>query len=229
LRRRQLKAGTVQWYQRHLYAWIGFLVQRRELTSDPRKDVPLVRVPAARLPSVTREDFMRLLTVATDSRSREHYARDLALLRVFYATGVRRKELAAVVLGDVDFKDRTIRIRAPKNGHERKVPFDAVTAMALLEYIATRGKEPGPLFMARNGQMSANAMRLTLSRLSARAGVAGNSHAHRRGFAARARRAGLDLGHTARILGHRTLIMAQRYADEGEDDAAIAAYKEKIG
>lgn len=54
-------------------------------------------------------------------------------------------------------------------------------------------------------------------------------HDYRRGFAVQMRQKGLDVGHVANLLGHRTLAMAMLYAQEGEEAAAIDAYRRATG
>ncbi|TXH55720.1 MAG: hypothetical protein E6Q97_08150 [Desulfurellales bacterium] len=43
------------------------------------------------------------------------------------------------------------------------------------------------------------------------------------------RREGLDVGHTATLLGHETLTMTIHYSKAGKEEAAIAAYRRAIG
>lgn len=54
-------------------------------------------------------------------------------------------------------------------------------------------------------------------------------HAFRRGFARHTRRAGLDLGEVAALMGHATLTMTMRYSQAGEAEAARDAYRRLIG
>lgn len=115
---------------------------------------------------------------------------------------------------------------------ERVVPFDAATKVALLEYlIRERGREPGPLLLSRGGEpMTANALKIMLHRLEQRAGCNHvTPHAFRRGFARHTRRAGLDLGEVAALMGHATLTMTMRYSQAGEAEAARDAYRRLIG
>ncbi|MCC7365012.1 MAG: tyrosine-type recombinase/integrase [Dehalococcoidia bacterium] len=239
LRKGGLAAGTLAWHQRHVFAWIGWLVTRGEIPRDPRRGVDRVIVPRERMRSVTSEAFIRLLAVAGDRpRTKrgtlldpENRLRDVAILHVLYATGLRRAELVGVRFEDVDLRRGELLVRHTKAKRERVVPFDAATKAALAEYvIGKRGRAPGPLFLARGGVgLSDNALRLLLERLAERAGVSVSAHDFRRGFAARVRRAGLDVGHTARLMGHSTLTMTLRYSEEGETDAAISAYRKVIG
>lgn len=147
------------------------------------------------------------------------------MLRVLWATGIRRKELCSLTYGAVDMENREIFIAHAKGKKNRVVPFDRATKKALTEYLVLeRGKDPGSLF-----EMTDNAVYLMVKRTALKAGVHVFPHAIRAGFARRVRRAGLDLGETAQLLGHSQLTMTRHYSQQGEEEAAIAAYREKIG
>lgn len=239
LRRAGMPGASRAWHQRHVWPFLRWLYVRGNVDRDPLRGVPRVSVEQRILPQVVPQDMIRLLTVAADRpRTKqgnqvtvEHQYRNLALLRVLWSTGVRRRELLELSLADVEFADRTILVRG-KGDKQRRVPFDAATKLALLEYMQReRGDTPGPLWQSRGGRvMSENALKLVLKRLAQRAGVDGvTPHAFRRGFARHVRRAGLDLGETAALLGHSTLVMTRRYSQQGEHDAALDAYRRLIG
>lgn len=235
LRAEGLRPATLSHYQRDLLVFLGWLADRGDMP-DIRKRIERVRVPLTRGRTATSETVSALLVAAGKSRTPH---RDAALIRVLWSTGLRRTELSQVDLADVDLRPSTpkdigastIRLRAEltKARRESLVPFDPGTRAGLLEYIAEeRGQSPGPLFLSsrsRNARMSTDAMRQVLDALSERAGVRASSHDFRRGFAARMRREGMDIAHTARLLRHSTLTMSLRYSEEGEDEAAIRAYR----
>lgn len=225
--------------QRTVWAWISWMLKTRRIPTDPRFGVEMVRIPEKPQPSVSTDDFVRLLTVASEPvrsrRGNEAWPglrrRNVALLHVLWSTGIRRNEIHLVDLEDVDLGQRLIRVRFGKGKRQRVVPFDSGTRKALMEYIAEDRKwEPGPLFVSARGQrLTVNAIRLTLERLYKRAGVHAPAHAFRRGFAARTRTVGMDMGEVANLLGHRTLVMVQKYSQDGESAAAIAGYRQLIG
>jgi integrase/recombinase XerD len=51
--------------------------------------------------------------------------RDRAILEVFYATGIRRAELASLELTDVGAERGTLTVRQGKGGKDRVVPLGA--------------------------------------------------------------------------------------------------------
>lgn len=218
------------WYQRHVWAFLKWLYVSEHIQRDPRRGVSKVMVEQVRRPQVTEGAMENLMIVARGRLKKNgepivNYYRDIALLRVLWATGVRRKELAAILLEHVDMDTRQIFIPHAKGKKLRTVPFDFETKKALLEYrMNERGTDPGLLF-----DMTDNAIYLTVKRLSRAAGVTAFPHAFRSGFARRVRRAGVDLGDTATLMGHSTWLMTRHYSQQGEEDAALASYRAHVG
>lgn len=218
------------WYQRHVWAFVRWLYVSGHVERDPRRGVSKVMVEQTRRPQVTEETMMRLLAVAMARRNRYgdpmlNYYRDIAVLRVLWATGVRRRELAAITLDAVNLETREIFIPHAKGKKLRTVPYDFATKKAIMEFLVLeRGREPGNLF-----GMTENAIYLMVKRTAIRAGVPAFPHAFRSGFARRVRRMGVDLGDTATLLGHSQLTMTRHYSQVGEEEAAINSYREKIG
>lgn len=233
LRRQGLAPATIAHHQRHVYVWLGWMLEHEDIEKDIRRSVKLVTVPLTRGRTATPTDYQRLMKVALDKAptprgkvAKDPYRyRNAALVSVMWATGIRRNELALARYEDVDLRESTLRVMHSKSKRERVVPFDTPTRRALLEYfMRERGDLPGPLF-----NMSSDAMKSVLKRLAERAGVDVTSHDFRRGFAARMRAGGLDVAHVARALGHSTLTMSLRYSEEGEDQSMIAAYRKVVG
>lgn len=240
LRRDGLGDGTVAYHQRHAWAFVHWLEARGQVEHGITRLVPRVLVQEVRRPVLSEAQLGRLLKVAGDAGPKrkwgravvENRLRNLALLRFLWATGLRRNEVCTLALDDVDLRRGEVLVRHAKGKKVRVVPFDAAAKGALAEYIVSeRGREPGPLFLGRGrAPLTPDALYQMVSRLAARAGVEGcGLHAFRRGFAVRVRRAGLEMDHTQTLLGHATSVMTRIYSASGEEEAAIAAYRARVG
>jgi site-specific recombinase XerD len=92
-------------------------------------------VPDQPVPVVSDADLKRLLDSCGGKGLEDR--RDLAILRVFIDTGIRRTELAGMRVADVDF-DLDVVIVLGKGRRERAVPFGRKTAKALDRYLRAR-------------------------------------------------------------------------------------------
>lgn len=230
LRTAGMSASNRAWHQRHAFAFLGWLYKTDIIARDPRRGIDRIMVPDIKRPQVVEADMIKLLTAAAariklDGEPVLHYYRNIAIIRMLWATGLRRRELCDLEYADLDIEARTITVQQGKGMKRRQNPFDVATKRALLEYILhERGKAEGSLF-----GVSQNALRMTLRALNVKAGVSVTPHQFRRGFARRTRRAGLDIAEVASLMGHSDLQMTRVYSGEGEQEAAFEAYRRLIG
>jgi site-specific recombinase XerD len=76
--------------------------------------------------------------------------RDAALLAILYAGGLRRSEAVALHLSDFQPEDGALTVRGGKGRKDRIVYASNGSLDALVDWIALRGSEPGPLFCPVN-------------------------------------------------------------------------------
>ena len=140
-------------------------------------------------------------------------ARDLAMLELFYSTGMRLSELAGLRDGDVDLVSDQVKVRG-KGRKERIVPVGRPAVAALRGYLRRRGDRAPALFVnQRGGPLSQRGVQLALRRLFlmlARGNVM-HVHALRHSFATHLLDAGADLRAVQELLGHASLSTTQVY------------------
>lgn len=239
LRRAGLSDGTVAYHQRHLYPWLRWLRKRRTILEDPTDLVPIVEPREVQRRVLDAASFVRLVVVqgdrprlpSGDFSAREHRLRGLAMLHVLRDTGIRRAELIALDLGDLDQRNRALVVRITKNRRIREVYFTAQTKAVLAEYISgERGSAAGPLFMTRSGGRLTVAAAVTwLRRLSELAGVEVSFHDFRRAAATGWARSGMAYPDIQQLLGHETPAMSLIYAESARQDTARDAYRRVVG
>lgn len=148
--------------------------------------------------------------------------RDRAILEVLYSCGLRVSELSGLDVGDVDFRQRLVKVLG-KGNKERIVPIGREALKALDGYLeetaAQREKNYGrgvksPLFMnARGGRLSTR----SVGKLVKRYGREGplmldiSPHALRHTFATHLLDGGADLRAVQELLGHASLSTTQKY------------------
>jgi integrase/recombinase XerC len=145
--------------------------------------------------------------------------RDVAMLELLYATGIRVGELAGLDLDDVD-RDRNVVRVFGKGRKERSVPFGRPAARAL-DFWLKRGRSQlahptsGPaLFLgARGGRIDQRAVRTLVHRRIAEVPGAPDigPHGLRHTAATHLLEGGADLRSVQELLGHASLATTQLY------------------
>ncbi len=184
----------------------------------------LLAMPKARrsLPDVLRVDEATTMldAVADDASDRDPIAvRDLALLELLYATGIRVSELVGLDLEDMDENRRVVRVLG-KGRKERSVPYGAPAEKAVRDWLAIgRRRLAGPvagraLFVgARGGRLGVRAARQVVhARLRAVPGAPDlGPHGLRHTAATHLLEGGADLRSVQELLGHASLATTQVY------------------
>ncbi len=123
----------------YMFLNMGGVVQRGPMFTIPTRKIP------TRLPDALSEDQIKQLLRGAES------PRDLAVLELFYASGVRRAELRALDCEDVHFdadgKGGSLLVRRGKGDKDRVTIFGSYAAEALRAYL--KGRTSGPLFLSR--------------------------------------------------------------------------------
>ena len=151
-------------------------------------------------------------------------ARDKAMLVVYYACGLRRKEGASLTVDDLNFDRRILHVRKGKNYKERLVPFSKSSAKILQEYVydhrpsLIKSQKEGRLFIGYRGKpLSGGSLYGRLQKLIL---AAGNPeliqkpiglHTLRHSIATHLLQNGMDLQKIQRFLGHSSLESTQIY------------------
>ena len=182
------------------------------------------RVPKIekRLPTHLRRDQTEAVfdTAAERAGSGDFGAlRDLAMIELFYSSGLRLSELAQADVGDLDLLSNQIRVRG-KGRKERIVPVGRKAEQALRVYLdarepvvaATRGDRRALFLSARGRRLSARTVQRRIHGLYRGAGVEGQRvHSLRHTFATDLMDAGADLRAVQELLGHASLSTTQVY------------------
>jgi site-specific recombinase XerD len=106
---------------------------------------PIANPRHAQLPRGLSEDQVRALWRASEGKSRRDL-RNRALLLLFLRLGLRTEEVAALVPGDIDWKNGTVKIRSAKTYRERTLPLPQDVGEALIAYLRTLRAQPRRLF-----------------------------------------------------------------------------------
>ncbi len=147
-------------------------------------------------------------------------ARDAAMVALLYSCGLRRAELVGLDLGDYEATAGTLAIRGAKRNKSRLLPVVNGAARWLSDWLAIRGDEPGPLFLAigKGGHirpaepMTTQAAYAMLRRRARQAGIRDvRPHDMRRTYITDLLDAGADVLIVQKLAGHENPSTTSRY------------------
>jgi integrase/recombinase XerC len=145
--------------------------------------------------------------------------RDLAMLELFYSTGIRLSELSGMNLEDMDLLSDQAKVRG-KGRKERIVPLGSRAVLALRRYLNLReeligrvGGDRRAVFLTRRGRRMAPraVQRAAHAMFDAVGGDGLRVHSLRHTFATHMLDAGADLRAVQELLGHASLSTTQVY------------------
>jgi integrase/recombinase XerC len=209
-----LKGRSIQRRLAAIRSFFSFLLREGHLLHNPALDV---RAPKAakRLPVTLDVDQMAQLLARRPTDSLQ--VRDLALMELFYSSGLRLSELTGLKLGDLDVASAQVRVLG-KGSKERIVPVGSVALKALDAWMSARQALAAPdeqsLFVSRKGgPLGARAVQLRVAAMARAAGLPQHLHPHmlRHSFATHLLESSRDLRGVQELLGHANISTTQVY------------------
>lgn len=188
--------------------------------------------PERPLPEVLGREQVNRLIAAPDPAS-PLFARDVAILEMLYACGLRASELCDLKLSDLNLQVGAIRVLG-KGMKERVVPIGQAATEALTNYLQTTRpqlqREPVNLvFLSRTGKRLDRVNLWMLVHRHARScGLLNEVHPHvlRHCFASHLLSGGADLRVVQELLGHSDIATTQIYTHV--DQARLKALHRKF-
>jgi integrase/recombinase XerD len=200
-----------------LRTFARFMVRESRRPDDFTALLPGPRL-ARRLPqSLSQSEAARLL--ASPSGGDPASLRDRALLELFYSSGLRVSELAALTLQQVDLESGFARVYG-KGSKERVVPVGARARDAVGVWIASgrphfvKPRTRSELYLGSRGTgLSRVSLWSIVKKHAKRAGIAKNVKPHllRHSFATHLLSGGADLRAIQEMLGHASISTTQIY------------------
>ena len=221
--------GTAALRFRNLRAWFRWLVDEQEIPASPMAGMRQPTIDAKPVPVLSDDQLTALLDTvrkATDFAGR----RDHAILRLLIDTGMRRGELAALAVVDVDLDYSVVIVQKSKTYQGRLVPVGARTAEALDRYLRARTRhrlhDLPALWLGQRGPLSGEGVRQMILARAKQAGVEGVFvHQFRHSFAHRWLSAGGQEQDAAAIAGWSSTTTLARYGVSAASERARQAHK----
>jgi integrase/recombinase XerD len=202
-----------------LKGFFRFLHGEGLIVRDPAAALAYAREPKC-LPRhvLTPQEARRILAVPDVQTSLGY--RDRTILEVLYATGIRRSELIALTIADVNLEDGLLRINGGKGAKDRVVPLTQIAASFLETYIAgirpqLLGKRQSDrLFISKRGQtMGRNTVVGVVEKYAKLARIKKRitPHCWRHTCATHLVKNAANLRHVQEMLGHKNLSTTETY------------------
>ncbi len=197
-----------------------YLILEKLRREDPSENL---QTPARweRLPkAISVDDVQRLLEAI---KGGDLALRDLAMLELMYASGLRVSELVNLRVEDVNLEAGFVRVTG-KGSRERVVPVSEQTIDNIRKYIKhlrvklLKGKESPYLFISQRGTaLTRQRFWQTIKEYGRRAGVKVTPHVIRHSFATHLLEGGADLRSIQKMLGHSDISTTQIYTKVTSD------------
>jgi integrase/recombinase XerC len=205
-----------------LRTFYRFLNATRGLEVNPARAARTPKLDRT-LPTYLERAEMDMLFAEAEQRAAAgglREARDLAMLEMFYSSGMRLSELAGLNDPDVDLVSDQVKVRG-KGKKERIVPIGTHATTALRQYVrhrdrllAANGVSTRAVFVnGRGTRITPRGIQLAMKRLFGTLARGKDLHVHalRHSFATHLLDAGADLRSVQELLGHASLGTTQVY------------------
>lgn len=213
--------GTLQRRTAAVRVFGRWAAQTGRLQADPAAALRSPKRVRTLPPTLERADAAAMLGEAlavAASGGGPGAARDVAMLELLYATGIRVSELCGLDLADLDHNRQTVRVTG-KGDKQRTVPYGTPATRALEAWLDVRaelaGLEAGTaVFVGDRGKrIDQRVVRRTVHR--ALRGIDGapdlGPHGLRHAMATHLLEGGADLRSVQELLGHASLATTQIY------------------
>lgn len=204
----------------HVRAWYAWLSRHNHILFNPASDLELPkighRLPKAILSANETEKVLEQPNIRDPMG-----LRDRAILEVFYSCGIRRRELAELMLYSVDADRKTLMIRQGKGKKDRMIPIGTRALKWIQRYLSEARPiliiDPSEqaLFLTNLGQaLEPDSLTEYVRRYvdAAEIGKKGSCHLFRHTMATLMLENGADIRYIQAMLGHADMKTTQIYA-----------------
>ncbi len=226
----KLKVRSIFRRQIGVRGFFRFLRREKVIDRDPFAKVPTPKLPRPLPKAMGYAQTGTLMAKAAGGdkagispSALARHLRNLAMLELLYATGLRVTELVSLPAGSIDMGERILRVRG-KGNKERLVPIGDAAFDAIRLYseksrpVLLKGRTSDALFVtARGAAMTRQMFWYQVKTWSREAGLKISPHTLRHTFATHLLSEGADLRTLQLLLGHSDLTTTEIYTQVSRD------------
>ena len=198
-----------------LNSYYNYLLSTQVISNNPAKNIASVKTPAPLPVYFDKEQLNTYLDSALDNANFGKIRNQL-VIELLYSTGMRRSELLALKIKDIDMSNSTIKVLGKRN-KQRIIPLSKKQINSITNYIKVMRKQFGNLndylIVTDKGLRAYSKLiyRIVNKELADIAGSVKSPHVLRHSFATHMLNNGADLNIIKEILGHANLTATQIY------------------
>ncbi len=210
---------------RRFYAW---LLLEEEIDKNPALHLKTPKVPEPVTKIATVEDVQKMMSMCRRGMfATFNHRRDLSLLHMIRASGMRISEIARVELPHIDLTARAIIIPRTKTGKPRIAPIDPHAVRVISAYLRLLDQDDhGIIWRTEAGvHLRLSGVKQAFERLAKRAGVKVTPHQLRRAFAGEYLRRGGSQTALQALAGWASPRMVDRYLGVQRAEIALEEHR----
>lgn len=219
--RERLSASSLETHLAALRIFFTMLLEQGDIAYNPAR---LISPPkkGERLPKVVEAELLKQILDRQPEDQLE--MRDLAILELFYSSGLRLAEVASLDLSNLDIDEQLVRVIDGKGGKDRLVPVGQVALSVIKEWLLIRqewlsaatvlDQDSEALFISQKGRrLSDRQISRRVKRYAEQSGVNINLHPHllRHSMATHVLESSQDIRLVQELLGHADISTTQVY------------------
>ena len=202
---RRLKQTTLRNY-------FGYLEGEDLIVKNPTKNLPMPKVETKEPKYLTEKEIKKLLQTVKQDKSR-FGKRNEIIIRILCETGIRLSELTGLSIGDINTKEKTIRVTR-KGNTEQTLPINNGLNNQLKKFTRVREREESLLISSYGKRITNRRVAMMLQKYLtetelAKPGI--SIHSLRHSFCVRLLEKGVNLKIIQVLAGHKNLSMTERY------------------